>query len=110
MWKKNRVSVSRKVASGRSESGQAVFVETVVIEEFPCDIVSKSQEAFHHPSGATVLTHKQLIGAPADIRNGDIVTDLDTQEQYEVAQVLSFNLLPHIEVLLIGGVVDGRKG
>jgi hypothetical protein len=106
MFNGDYVQVQRYVAATTPTSltGQKNLILTTVAT-YECDIQMDRSVFITPPEGQTVriwrrmfLDADQTTGVLPDIREKDIVTDLNRNEKYKVYEVFRGKLLPHIEV------------
>jgi hypothetical protein len=100
------VKVARKQGGGQSPSGGTIpATDKTVIESLPCYLVPDKGNVIVVSSGQTSINYMRMYCDMTDIKQNDIVTDLNSNVKYKVITVKQFTQVCYTYALLQSGVV-----
>lgn len=99
------VEITRQQQTGKSPSGNPIYSPITVIASLPCYIIPDTGNVIVVASGQTVIVTMKMYCDLTDIKENDVVTDLNSGSKYKVINVKQFTQVCYTAVTMQGGVV-----
>jgi uncharacterized protein YkvS len=100
----NKVQVQRYVAGTKTATGTIPQILTLINPLVKCDLQPHEGIVITPIAGQTIIFYRTMFCNLSDIKENDIITDLDTNEKYKVLNINPYTLLKHMEIVIQGGV------
>lgn len=99
------VKIQRQQKTGSSPSGAPSTSLPVINASLPCYIIPDEGNVIVSTAGQTAIVTMKLYCDMTDIRENDVITDLNTGSKYKVINVKQFTQVCYTACTLQGGVI-----
>ncbi|MDF2563682.1 MAG: hypothetical protein K0Q53_77 [Massilibacillus sp.] len=100
------VKVTRKQSGGKSPSGANLpAIDKAIVDSLPCYLIPDKGNIVVVTSGQTSITYMKMYCDMTDIKQNDIIDDLNSEVKYKVINVKQLTQVAYTYCYLQGGVI-----